>query len=280
MEARSASEGNPRWRFGLHGWDRDTMMHEREAQTEEQPGQSWEGPVTWTGLILVGWLLYELTTQPALGVVGVCFKFGWEDFRTAWWLRRRDPERQRGRACFWLYVANGLWKAAVVAFVMGFALGTLADRIGGGRHLVDVVLSVVLTTVFGFALSGLAALRAIWLARRWGLRLWLHSAVHRACWRDAWPPDRIQAGASNRLGCLLFTGVLLALFLLMVAVILACVGGRPEVLVGMMCGALGVSALVLFFRACSLSGPWAESAADCWGEAAAESALPDAFGSR
>src|SRR5205823_1721793 len=54
----------------------------------------------------VGWALYELTTQPALGAVAVCLKFGWEDFRTARWLRRRDPNRRRGRACFWLYVGN------------------------------------------------------------------------------------------------------------------------------------------------------------------------------
>ena len=254
------------------------MMHEREEPIEEQPSRPWEVPVTWTGLILVGWLLYELTAQPALGVVGVCLKFGWEDFRTAWWLWRRDPQRQRGRACFWLYVANGLWKAAVVAFVMGFAVGTVADQIPGPRRapqLPEVVGAIVLTTVSGFALAGLAALRAIWLARRWGLRLWLHSAVHRACWRDAWPPDRVQSGSSNRLGCLLFTGVLLALILLIVAVTLACLGGRGELLIGLACGALGVSSLVLFFRACSLSGPWAESAADCWGAAPAEPALPD-----
>jgi hypothetical protein len=254
------------------------MMQEHAGQIEEQPSQSWQSPVTWTGLILVGWLLYELTAQPALGVVGVCLKFGWEDFRTAWWLRRRDPERHRGQACFWLYVANGLWKAAVVAFVMGFAMGMVADQIPGPRRaraLAEVVGAIVVTTVFGFALSGLAALRAIWLARRWGLRLWLHSAVHRACWRDAWPPGRIQAGQSNRLGCLLFTGVLLALILLIVAVFVPRLGGRTELLFGVACGLLGTSSLVLFFRACSLSGPWAESAADCWGEAPAEPALTD-----
>ena len=135
--------------------------------------------MTWTGLFLAGWLLYELTAQPALAAVGVCLKFGWEDFRTAWWLRRRDSDRRRGAACFWLYLANGLWKAAVVAFVMGFALGMVAEQIPGprrARRLEEIVGAIVLTTVFGFSLSGLAAMRAIWIARRDGLRLWLHSA--------------------------------------------------------------------------------------------------------
>lgn len=245
------------------------MMREHEEQLEEQPRRHLQGPVTWTGLILVGWLLYELTAQPALGVVGVCLKFGWEDFRTAWWLRRRDPNRRRGRACFWLYVANGLWKAALVAFVMGAALGMVADQIPGprrARQFSEVIGAIALTTVFGFALSGLAALRAIWLARRWGLRLWLHSAVHRACWYDAWPPGRVQVGQNNRLGCLLFTGVLLALFMLLVAGILVYLGGGQGWFLGGAFATLGVLALVLFFRACSWSGPWAESASDCWGE--------------
>ena len=246
------------------------MMRDYEEAPEEQAGQRWQVPVTWTGLFLAGWLLYELTAQPALGVVGVCLKFGWEDFRTAWWLRQRDPDRRRGAACFWLYTANGLGKAAAVAFVMGFALGMVAEQIPGprqARRLEEVVGAIVLTTVFGFALSGLAAMRAIWMARRYGLRLWLHSAVHRACWRDAWPPSRIEAGLDNRLGCLLFIGVLLALFVLLVAVIVACVGGRTEMLLGIACAGLSASALVLFFRASALLGPWAESAADCWGQA-------------
>src|SRR5947209_18895965 len=81
---------------------------EHPTADEERPGRGWHGPFTWTGLLAVGWVLYELTAQPAVGAVAVCLKFGWEDFRTALWLRRRDPDRRRGRACFWLYAGNGL----------------------------------------------------------------------------------------------------------------------------------------------------------------------------
>src|SRR5438552_14652063 len=101
-----------------------------ESGTHEANGRRsvrrWHGAFTWTGLLVVGWALYELTTQPALGAVAVCLKFGWEDFRTARWLGRRDPDRRRGRAHFWLYAGNGLLKAAGVASVMTFAMVTVA----------------------------------------------------------------------------------------------------------------------------------------------------------
>src|SRR5205807_7892047 len=103
-----------------------TMKTQNHEDDERRPARRWHGAFTWTGLLVVGWMLYELTAQPALGAVAVCLKFGWEDFRTARWLRRRDPERRRGRACFWLYAGNGLLKTAGVAFVMTFAMVTVA----------------------------------------------------------------------------------------------------------------------------------------------------------
>src|SRR5262245_64316596 len=95
---------------------------EYEFASEGRPTRRWQGPFTWTGLLAVGWVLYELTAQPALGVSAICIKFGWEDFRTALWLQRRDPHRLRGRACLWLYIANGLLKMTGVALAMTIAI--------------------------------------------------------------------------------------------------------------------------------------------------------------
>jgi hypothetical protein len=244
--------------------------YREEFEAEEQPGQRWQTPISWMGLLLLGWLLYKLTTQPALGAATMCIKFGWEDFRTAWWLRRRDPKLVRGRACFWLYIANGLWKAAVVAFVMGYVLTVVADQVPGQRRgRANAVLGGIgLTLVFGLTLSAVMALSAVWLAHRHGLRLWLHSAVHRACWADDWPPPDTTPPRVNRMGCLLLTGLVLDLAFLVLAVVWAfAVRDETAVFLAGCCALLAIPSLIQFFRACVFKGLWAEAPSDCWGAA-------------
>src|SRR6478672_3123529 len=82
-------------------------------------------PWFWPVLLAIAFLVYELTAQPGLGAAIACTKFGWDDFLTARWLRRRDPDRRRGRASFWLFVAAGLWKTAVTGVVVLFVVAFL-----------------------------------------------------------------------------------------------------------------------------------------------------------
>src|SRR5947209_1697135 len=77
-------------------------------------------------MLAAGILVFELTKSPGLGAAIACTKFGWEDFLTARWLRRTDPDRRRGRTCFWLYVASGLWKCALTGIAVMFAVTFLA----------------------------------------------------------------------------------------------------------------------------------------------------------
>src|SRR5262245_19924297 len=111
----------------------DEPQCEEAGKSEVRPARRWLRPFTWTGLLAIGWILYELTAQPALGAIAVCLKCGWEDFRTALWLQRRDPDRRRGSACFWLYAANGLCKTAAVAFIMSMAVVGVAQEKGRGQ---------------------------------------------------------------------------------------------------------------------------------------------------
>src|SRR3954466_10787630 len=80
-------------------------------------------------LLALGIVVYELTAQPGLGAAIACTKFGWDDFLTARWLRRRDPDRHRGRASFWLFAAAGLWKTAVTGVIVLFAVAFLESAI-------------------------------------------------------------------------------------------------------------------------------------------------------
>lgn len=165
----------------------------------------WSGVLLLSLLLVVGWVLFELTAQPALGVAAVCIKFGWEDFRTAWWLRRSDARVSRACACFWLYVASGLWKIAITASVMIFAYIFL--KLTGalpGKQAARHVYGSVLTAFGGIALATVTACWAVFLAFLGGDKLWLNHGVHRARRRNIWPPPGSEM-SSNLAGTLLGT---------------------------------------------------------------------------
>jgi hypothetical protein len=155
-----------------------------------------------------------MTHQPAVGTAAVCFKFGWEDFKTARWLWRVDPWRARGRACWWLYIAYGLWKAAGVALLMniGIILGLvlLEDKQRQGLapaedRLIRSFLGAWLMTLGGCVASFLMAAVAVAFARWNEVRLWLGSAACRSRRANLWPPSGPDSPRANRLAPLLAT---------------------------------------------------------------------------
>jgi len=168
---------------------------EREAPSALVP-PSWLSHLNWTTLVLLGWLLYELTSQPGPAAAVACAKFGWSDVRAAFWLRRVDPDRRRGAACFWWYITFALWKVAVMSvlcvFVIGFIAGLLpraANGPPGARPVLGVLQGVGSAVGIGFGLSFLCGYIALWSALRNGVRVWLGSAPHRARGERHWPPS-------------------------------------------------------------------------------------------
>jgi hypothetical protein len=240
-------------------------------QEEAEVGQSpWRLPFGWLGLLALAWLIIELTHQPALGAIAVCLKFGWEDFLTARWLWRSDPDPWRRRSTFWLYLAWGLWKTAVVAFLMCIGFATVARRnqwLGPVPPGLAEFIGTLTTMLAGFALSTVLTVLAFFCAWCGGVRLWLDSAVHRARRLDCWPPAALCRGRTNRLGHLLITtGVLGFLAMLLTLV----VGVAPFVpvklfvilLTGFML-LLGPVTLLLFRDVISRK-LGADSPYDCW----------------
>jgi hypothetical protein len=166
-------------------------------------------------LFALGFLVYELTANPGLGAAIACTKFGWDDFLTARWLRRRDLDRRRGRAEFWLFVAVGLWKTAVTGVVVIFGVGFLEATLRPPPQIgqappppSDAIVGALLTAFFGFTLSSLATLRAFVTALRFRVRLWIDGKVHRDRRADRWPPLTTE-GRKNRAGAVLFTALFL-----------------------------------------------------------------------
>jgi hypothetical protein len=244
MDADDRGEGRPRRRWGLH--------------------------LSWPALLLLGWLLYEFTAQPGLAAAVACAKFGWADVRAACWLRRVDPDRQRGRTCFWCYLTFGLWKVAVMATVTMIALsflGVILDRVprqpAGNNAFAPVLGGVVAAAGVGFGLSFLTTYVALGSALRNGVRIWLGHAPDRARRERFWPP---RHGRVNAAPFVAFTTMILTLWMLMLLVVGLVIVGRPNVLWGMLIlvGML-VTIGILVLGLIRLSGRlFARTPAECW----------------
>jgi hypothetical protein len=249
---------------------------------EDQPGagsQGWLGRVgmSWYVLAAFGLLLYELTAQPGLGAAVACAKAGWEDWRSAFWLRRVDPDWRRGRTCFWFYLAYGLWKVALLATLMMIVLMTIAGLAGrpaaAGGGLSPAVKGVLVAAGLGFGLSFFLTYLALGLALRHRVRVWLGAAPHRARRQKYWPPE---AGSQNLAPFVIITTVILTLWVILVLLALGgavVAGGRGSALLGLaILGFLGVASPATMFVLKYLDDRvFARAPGDCW--------PPDEFGS-
>jgi hypothetical protein len=172
-------------------------------------------PFTWLGLIGLAVIVFELTSEPALAAITVCLKFGWDYFLTALWLRRTDPNRPRGQAFFWLYLAGGLWKTALVAFLMtlGYILVLVAlldaapnaGKQGPVQQALPSAKIAALTFLTAFGLSYLSLMAAVALAHWYRVRLWLNGRVHRARRENVWPIPRSFRGTFDLTGAMMLT---------------------------------------------------------------------------
>lgn len=195
-------------------------MGSRDEPTE-QCGWFSRLHLSWPLLFVAGWLLYELTTQPTLGAVAVCLKFGWEDFRAAIWLRRVDRWRLRGRACFWLYLAWGLVKTAAIAGLMSIAFMAVSPKgpAAQGPRLQAVIQMFTwtgLTMLTGLSCATLTLCYATILARWGGFKLWLSRDIHRARRRNYWPPYAPNLVQKNQLAWMLTGALLILIFPLVI----------------------------------------------------------------
>jgi hypothetical protein len=253
-----------------------------------EPPTRARGWFLWPALLLIGWLLYELTQRPALAITTICLKFGWEDFRTALWLLRRDTRRGRAWACSWLYLSSGLWKTTVAALLLltAYVIGlAIAESLRAQRgQQIDLEVELIASSLTGFVGAVLAVLMtclAVLLALLCRAKLWLNRHVHRARREDRWPPPDEPAARGNRAGVLTLV-VLVTIWLGLMVGFIIVMSARPRI----RAGNLGALWLILF------QVPWwaglyllylgqnylervvfARSPSDCWGEAGA---TPDA----
>jgi hypothetical protein len=238
----------------------------------ESESRGWFGRLhlSWPMLLLAGWLLYEFTAQPGLAALVACAKFGWADARTAFWLRRVDPDRPRGRTCFWCYLTFGLWKVVVMAMLTMIVLGCVAiilecilQKPVGNNDLVALFQGSIAAAVIGVGLLCLTCYIALWIARRNGVRIWMGHAPRRARQERFWPP---RHGRFNAAPFVIFTALgaslLMAVGLMVALLLLFMPGGFWGTLIVLI--SLGIPAAVVLGFNDAAKRLFARSPQECW----------------
>ena len=225
----------------------------------------------WFLVVAIGFLLFELTAQPALVAVAVCSKFGIADFLNGWWLRRTDPIRARGKSCFWFCWSQGLWKTtfvALIAMVMFVLFTGLLNQGGGGNGAKgagppDAFFGMAITFLVALILASLTTVIGVLIARIGGMLIWIDGNLTHCRRGKIFPPEE---GATNRVGYLLAGALILpvVLFLVMTLVVANRRPGAVKNAVGLLIGLLLLPATIFGGGLLLAKGVGASTFDECW----------------
>ncbi len=165
--------------------------------------------LAWSIFGLLALLVFELTADPALAACVLSTKFGWKNVLTANWLRKRDPARGRGLACFWFELMIGALKILIGTFASSVAIvATFVVWLGNNKGArapawVDQLLTAWFSgafTVLGVTVIslGLLGCAGCVFARRHRVKVWISPSLHAMRRADQWPP--LVADTNNMAG--------------------------------------------------------------------------------
>ncbi|QDS97924.1 hypothetical protein HG15A2_11920 [Adhaeretor mobilis] len=262
--------------------EEQTRRADTQGRTEGlQPWGAWEPTEpTWPQqlvlpmLLALGWLLFELTANATLALFIACLRFGWQDFRTAIWLRRTDPHPRRAKAGFWFYLSSGIWKTAIVPVLAVFVIGILWAMFASAHEDPNEVLvrQMAFALAVGMGASGILVIVvgvAVAFSLSGSLRMWIHHDLHRSRRENLWPPEwphplwrHDNRGRAILATALIVLTVTLPLLLFPLAVMLA-PGAEIAVVLGIV---FGVPITSTFLYAALRDKVFASSPEECWPE--------------
>jgi hypothetical protein len=233
----------------------------------------------WLLLLMLAWLIYELTARPALAIVVCCFKFGWEDLRTALWLRRRDLRRGRAWASCLLYLAFGLWKTACIACLLMLMMVPLfemakqapfAGRWQLNQDLAEQAAVIGIVLCVGLCLASITTLLAVTLGAWSGCKLWVDGQVHWDRRENRWPPSNTNWLERKNRGLWLALPSLILLVLALTIPALVSIAGPIRgklgdiLIAAILTIQIGLSIVILVVRDFLSRRIFARSPGDCW----------------
>lgn len=236
----------------------------------------------WWLIAAAAFAVAELTAHPSIGVIVLCLKFGWNDFLSALWLRRRDPNPVRGKTCSWFYLSSGLWRVCVWSFVLlfltlAFSVVVELRQAQAGQAARDPLVEAVtclLVWLVSSAFATLLTLFSVVLAWRRRVKVWVTGSISEARRHGNWPPRVSSRGRNALRWWLITTGAVLftTLFVLGLTLLFKIFGGNAGPKGGVAVALFGVltpigaalAILMLGGRVFSQVGAMAP--ADCWPE--------------
>lgn len=226
------------------------------AMEDESWDESSSDPGPRLGLFvfpILGFLAFELTTNPILGVFVACLKPGLEDGRTAFWLVRTDPNRSRGWACCFMFLAAGFWKTFAWSIALGVFLVCLSRLLEGGAVMQDSLTGSLFAALFGFVILILSSALAVGSALLARTRVWVSRDVHRARREGAWPPStRVRPEANNQADALMMPMLLVVCVGLVASIVLAAISVAMAKLADGAGGVIGLTVIVLMIAGSAL----------------------------
>lgn len=150
----------------------------------------------WVFMISLGWLLFELFAQPAIGVLVASLRFGWPEVLNARWLLRRDPDHFRARTCATFCLAYGFFRISVLTLglvVLAFviALFVAQNVVVRGNIPIDARAMRTAGWIIGssFLMTALISTAGTWMAWQGRYRVWVGKGLADCRARSQWPPQ-------------------------------------------------------------------------------------------
>ena len=192
----------------------------------------------------------------------------WDDILTAFWLRRHDPHKARGRTCFWFCLASAVLKMVLTACAMAmiFAAGMNLHggeipRKDGNPAFPEAFFGPLYLMAAGVPLLAICACTGCFSARWNRLRVWLSPSLDRARKNGCWPPDLAGDFAGSQENATRPPWLAMVAILITLVSILAALSCVFALVVGAMVLAGGLIAIPLVARGVTATHP-----GDCWGE--------------
>lgn len=225
-------------------------------------GRHWHIP--WWLLLAVAIVVAELTAHWSVGVTVFCLKFGLNDWRTAAWLCRVDPQPRRSHTIWWFLVGSGFLKIFLMSSIAfpvlaGWWAAMTRQRV---LHEVQVAMTIGIGGMFfSFVVNHIG----LYLASRRRVRVWLNGHLHRFREANVWP---VLLSRPNRLRDLLNGSALPAILAFTIGIIFLIVFGVRNMIRPAMTSAavVVISSLILLGHAISVRRIVARTSEECWGD--------------
>lgn len=223
-------------------------------------GRHWHIP--WWLLLAIALFVAEMTAHPAIGVVVFCLKFGLNDWRTAAWLCRVDPQPRRSHSIWWFLVGSGFLKIFLMSSIAFPVLAGIWRAITNQRVKGEVLVAMTIG-LGGMLLSFLVNHVGLYFASRRRVRIWLNGQLHQHRDGNVWP---VRMTGPNRLRDVLNGSALPAILAFILGNLCLLIFGvrqaiRPAITSGIV--AL-VASLILLGHGLSVKRVVARSPDECW----------------